>query len=184
MVIGYHKKKRINRANRQFWYDLKTSIIRRGRYPILIPRLVYSKFCALWNSSKHIPGGAIIEFNPYPTPSPLLPSEGIDIRIYLAIFNSSIFEVMVRGNAQVYGGGTYTIGINQFKQTPVINVQRLGSRQINALTDAYDKFLSTNGDRSAIDSEVYKLLNWHSTIQQTVSNVLRDMVQIATSAKK
>ncbi|HEU0143877.1 MAG TPA: N-6 DNA methylase, partial [Nitrososphaera sp.] len=37
-VMGFHNKERINKANRTYWYDLKTDLERRGRAEILIPR--------------------------------------------------------------------------------------------------------------------------------------------------
>jgi hypothetical protein len=177
-VIGYHSKERIKRSSRKYWYDLKTSLNRRGRAAILIPRLIYRTFTVVWNKANFVPGELFIEFLP---PS----SQEIDIEVYLAVLTSSITEIMLRAHAQVYGGGTYNINPGQIKQVPILNVNLLTSQQRKELKRTYLEYLADkNHNRSRIDAVVYRILELNEAKQRKLAEVLNDLLLIATSSKK
>jgi len=175
-VVGYHNKERIKRANRHYWYDLKSSFERRGSASILIPRLIYHTFNVLWNKALFVPGELFIEF---------LPPPGVDIEVYLAVLVSSVSEIMLRVHAQVYGGGTFNIGPGQIKSVPILNVRLLTERQKEDLKQAYLSYVSDQyHNRSAINALVYSILGCTDLEQQNLEKVLEDLLLLATSAKK
>lgn len=177
-VVGYHNKERIKRSSRKLWYDLKTSLERRGRASILIPRLIYRTFRVVWNKAGFVPGELFIEFLP-------LPLSGVDLEVYLAILTSSVTEIMLRAHAQVYGGGTSNINPGQIKKVPILNVNLLTSQQREGLKQAYlDHLTNTNHDRSIIDAVICNILGFDHTKQQKLKEVLEDLHQIAMSSKK
>jgi len=175
-VMGYHNKERIKRSSRLYWYDLKTSLIRRGRASILIPRLVYRTFTIVWNKANYVPGELFIEFLPK--------SETLE-EVYLAILTSSVTEIMLRAHAQVYGGGTYNINPGQIKKVPILNANFLSRQGIASLRHAYVHYLEDKKhDRSVIDEVVYDLLGFDEAFQRNLRDVLTDLHLIATSSKK
>ncbi len=177
-VIGYHNKERIQRSHRKQWYDLRTALERRGRASILIPRLIYKSYTVVWNQARCVPGELFIEF----LPAPLF---AVDDEVYLAILTSSVTEVMLRVNAQVYGGGTYNINPGQVKKVPIINVNILTDAQRARLKRAYRLFLKSPAhDRAPIDRAVFAILGLTSAQQQVVKQTLVDLLVIATSSKK
>jgi adenine-specific DNA-methyltransferase len=177
-VIGYHNKERIKRSSRDPWYDLKTSLERRGRASILIPRLIYRNYTVVWNKAGFVPGELFIEFLP-------LPLTRVDLEVYLAVLTSSVTEIMLRAHAQVYGGGTYNINPGQIKKVPILNVNLLTARQKEGLRQAYLMYLANkNHDRSAIDAVIYKILGFDKAKQEKLEDALRDLHQIATDSKK
>lgn len=175
-VIGYHNKERIKRANRKRWYDLKSSLQRRGRASILIPRLVYRTFTVVWNKAGYVPGELFIEF---------LPLGDADIEVYLAVLTSSISEIMLRTHAQIYGGGTYNISPGQIKKVPILNVGLLTIQQKEYLRQAYAQYLSDKTqNRLLIDEVVYGILRFDGSKQQKLKEVLNDLLSLSAALKK
>lgn len=169
-VKGYHQKPRIQKANRPVWYDVKSGVEKRGRASILIPRLIYVQFRVLWNQAQFVPGGAIIE---------ALPKSSEHTQLLLAILNSTYAEVLIRGYAQLYGGGTYTVGINQLKKMPIPNLACLSKKQKNNLVAGYHTFVE-NGVRDKIDDLIYETLNLDRNLFESARENLR---LLSTSAK-
>jgi hypothetical protein len=175
-IEGYHNKERIKKANRKFWYDLKTSIDRRGRAFILIPRLVYRTFTVVWNQAQFVPGELFIEF---------LPHSNSDTEVYLSVLTASITEMMLRTHAQVYGGGTYNINPGEIKKVPILNVGLLKENQKEELKQVYLRYLADKShDRKVIDDAIYKIIGFDTDMQQRLQNVLADLLLISTSSKQ
>lgn len=171
-VFGYQNKPRIKKANRPHWYDVKTSIIQRGIAPILIPRLVYTDFRVLWNQAQFVPGGAIIEVLPT--------SSNYDIRVLLALLNSSFTEVILRGSAQMYGGGMCTLSVSKTKSLPIIDINSLSQGQREHLVQAYNEFC-ISGQRYDIDNFIWDFLGLSPNPFKEALKMFRLM---ATYAKK
>ena len=175
-VVGYHKKPRIQKASRKNWYDLHTRIEKRGRAEILIPRLVYRNYAVYWNRAHYVPGELFIEF---------VSHEAIDPRVYLAILNSSIAEVLFRCHAQVYGGGTYNMNSGEIKRMPIINASRLSEKQRYMLVESYTEFTTDpNSSRRPIDLTIASILAFDHYLMQKVEEKRRDLVGIATATKQ
>ncbi len=170
LVNGYHQKPRIQKANRSIWYDVRSSVEKRGRATILIPRLIYYQFRVLWNQAQFVPGGAVIE---------ALPKSANHTQLLLAILNSTYAEVLIRGYAQLYGGGTYTVSINQLKKMPTPNLAQLTNEQIKSLVSSYRTFLK-DGIRDEIDDLMYEILDLDRDLFESALENLR---LLATSAK-
>lgn len=165
IVKGYHQKPRIQKANRPLWYDVKSNIEQRGRSPILIPRLIYYQFKVLWNSVGFVPGGAVIE---------VLPKFPEHTLLLLAVLNSTYAEVLIRGYAQLYGGGTYTVGINQLKKMPIPDLTQFTDEQHRRLIASYQIFLA-DGRREEIDNLIYELLDLDANMFESALRTLRMM---------
>lgn len=177
-VIGYHNKKRMQEASRKNWYDLATSLEKRGIATILIPRLVYRSFNVVWNQALFVPGELFIEFLP-------LPLQAVDTEVYLAILTSSVTEIMLRAHAQVYGGGTYNINPGQIKKVPILNAHLLNPTQCQSLKQAYINYLAdADHNRSGIDSVVFDILSFSETMRKQIIEAVDDLITIAISTKQ
>lgn len=177
-VTGYQNKERIKEDGRQYWYDLKTALVRRSRAEILIPRLVYRTFMVVWNKAGFVPGELFIEFIPNE-------SSKIETEIYLAVLSSSVTEIMLRATAQVYGDGTYNIAPGQIKKVPMLNVEHIPVGRREKLKRAYQQYLAdAKHDRAVIDKTVCEILSFDAEMQERLKEVLEDMHLLATSAKE
>ena len=177
-VIGYQNKKRLQEASRRIWYDLASSLEKRGIAEILIPRLIYRDFHILWNQASFIPGELFIEFIPFPLPE-------IETEVYLAILTSSVTEIMLRAYAQVYGGGTYNLNPGQIKKVPILNAHLLTLNQREALISAYKEYIDEdNHGRSKIDQVVFDILGFSADMSNQVNEAVQDLITIATSTKQ
>ena len=177
-VIGYQNKRRIQESGRRPWYNLKTSLERRGCAAILIPRLVYRRFTVVWNRARFVPGELFIEFLP-------LPPDRTDIKVYLAVLTSSVSEIMLRAHAQVYGGGTYNIKPGQVEKVPILNTSLLTSAQKAQLEQVYLRYLADRKhNRSTVDDVICQILGFDKSMQQQIKEALDDLLQIATESKK
>lgn len=175
-VVGFHNKERIKKARRKIWYDLKSSLERRGRASILIPRLVYRNFFIVWNKAAFVPGELFIE---------VLPPPEFDIEVYLAILTSSICELMLRIHAQVYGGGTFNINPGSIKNVPILNPALLTYQQKEALKQSYLQYLSDEAhNRIAIDNVMQEILGLSSLKQHQINEILEDLILVATFSNK
>lgn len=176
-VVGYQNKERIKRSGRKHWYDLKTSLERRGRAQILIPRLMYRKATVVWNRANYVPGELFIECIPAQLPK-------VDVEVYLAVLNSSCAELLLRAYAQVYGGGTFNLNPGQAKEVPVLNVSLLSSRQKRDLKQAYLEYLpDEQNDRSPIDDVVYEILGFDEAMRIRIESTLADLVSLTLTSK-
>jgi len=177
LVVGFQNKERIARASRPHWYDLKTSIDRRGRAAILIPRLVYRSFTVVWNKAGFVPGELFIEYLPHPLAND-------DAELHLAILSSSITEFVLRSHAQIYGGGTFNINPGQVRQVPILNTTLLAKEQVNALKLAYRAYLEdTQHSRVALDSAMLEIFGFDHLFENRLKESLVDLVMMATSSK-
>ncbi len=173
---GYQNKERIKRSHRKLWYDLKSSVERRGCAAILVPRLIYRTFSIVWNKAGFVPGELFIEF---------IPAKKDDLEIYLAILTSSVTEIMLRAHAQVYGGGTYNMNPGQFKKVPIISADKLNKNQKVRLKSAYlDYVNSERPDRSNIDENIFEILEFSAPERARILDLLDDLHVIAISSKK
>ncbi len=178
-VIGYHKKERIIKANRPYWYDVKTQSEGKAVAEILLPRFIYKEYFVLWNAAHYIPGGAIAQFFPKETKS----SETIDLKIYLAILTSSFTELALRINAQIYGGGTANLRISAIKDAPMIDVSQLTSEQKTSLINSYNHYLKNN-KKSQINQTVYEILGLTKQQSAAIDTQLIELREIAESSTK
>lgn len=174
-VIGYHNKERIQNSSRKNWYDLRTLIEKRGRAEILIPRLIYRNYAVYWNQAGYVPGELFIEF---------VPRETIDPRVYLAILNSTLIEVLFRCHAQVYGGGTYNMNSGEVKNLPIIDATCLSEEQRSMLIKSYEEFiLDPKLNRSPIDVAVSSILGLDQATIERIEETKLDLIEIATATK-
>ncbi len=148
-VVGYQNKPRMISANRRNWYDVKSELRKRRRAPIFLPRIVHNNYRAVWNQANIVGGDVVIEA------IPRIPE--LDIRISLAVLNSTYAEVLILGNAQLYGGGVYSIGLAEIKELLIPDLDKLSFDHKELLVSSYQSFLSSN-NRDVIDDAVYKIL--------------------------
>ena len=175
-VSGYQNKERIKRSHRRVWYDLKSSVERRGRAAILVPRLIYRTLSVVWNRAGFVPGELFIEFIP--------PEDGY-IETYLAILTSSVAEIMLRAHAHVYGGGTYNMNPGKFRNVPLVNADKLNKCQREILTQAYlEHVRAARPDRSKIDEIIFEILGFNAHARTEILESLEDLQAIPISCKK
>lgn len=176
-VVGYQNKERIQRARRLHWYDLRSADEQRGRARILIPRLIHRKCQVVWNRAQFIPGELFIGFTPNG-------EHRIEDEIYLAILTSSLTELFLRANSQLYGGGTYNISPGQIGSLRVLDATRLSQVQRASLKQAYCLYLAdTRHNRELLDRALFDILELSPESELVVKNALEELIALGLSSK-
>jgi hypothetical protein len=166
-VRGYHNLPRLTRAGRKPWYNLKSEVERRGRYPILLPRRVYAKYVVTWNQGAILANEDFIEVKPH---------RDEDLLPLLALLSSSFGEFMMRTLGHVYGGGVCNLNPNDVKVIPVLNLNKLEHNVLRRLAEAYDQFLATDGqDQVVLDRVIFNLLSLDSEMQAQLYKALDEL---------
>lgn len=175
VVTGYQNSPRIQQARRTPWYNLVTEIERRGRYPILLPRRCYGSFIVVWNKSNEVPNENFIELRPRDT-NLLLP--------LLAVLNSSLFEVAVRGYSQLYGGGVYNLNPANVRDLRLPAVNKLSRTALERLQRAYLEFCEETSiqARRRLDESVMSAFDLE-TKSSLVEQTLVDLRSLSRRAK-
>jgi methylase of polypeptide subunit release factors len=171
-VIGYQSKTRMQRSGRKNWYDLKTHISNRGgSCEILVPRFVFRDYLVLWNQAGYVTGEQFIEFRP---------KIGFSPKVFLAILNSTLTELMFRAHSQIYGGGTNNMSPGEFKQVPIIDPSLISAERRKQLENAYDTFISCDLDRTEIDRVMYEILDFDLRIIDEIHMNLNNIILSST----
>lgn len=178
-VVGYQNKERIRKAKRPNWYDVKTGWDKKATATILLPRFIYKDYKVLWNDAGYIPGGAVVQFFPKTD----LFNPPLDIKVYLAILESSFTEIAFRINSQMYGGGTSNLRVSAIKESPTLNTALLKDEQKNRLVEAYNYYLAKK-DKSKIDESVYSILGLTKKQISEMWQLLVELKNITEAAKK
>jgi len=174
-VKGYQSKERIQRAKRQYWYDIQTSLDKRPSSEILVPRFIYNEYIVLWNQAQYVTGELFLEFRP---------ASAFDTRVYLAILNSSLMELMFRVHAQTYGGGTNNMSPGEFKRIHMLNPNFISAEQREQLIDAYNTFSNGNSNREQIDRIVFQALDLDEPSIELIAITLKDLQNLSHTVKK
>lgn len=178
-VIGYHNKERIQKAKRPNWYDVKTEWDKKAIAAILLPRFIYKDYQVLWNQASYIPGGAVVQFFPKTD----LFNPHLNIKVYLAVLESSFTEIAFRINAQMYGGGTSNLRVSAIKESPTLDTALLKDEQKNRLVEAYNYYLTIK-DKSKINETVYSILGLTKKQISEMGRLLAELKNITEVAKK
>lgn len=177
-IVGYHKKKRIQRARRRRWYDLRTSLGTRPPAEILIPRVFSRTFRVCRNDAAFIVGEPFIECRPNL-------AVGVDIDLCLAVLTNSLVELFIRADSQLYGGGAYTVSPRRLRQISIIDISALTDLQRHNLRAAYRKYVASNTqDRSIIDAVIYDILKLDSETRANIAQSLNALVRLSAATKK
>lgn len=174
-VKGYHSKKRIQRARRPHWYDIQTHLEKRASCEILVPRFIYHEYLVVWNQAAYVTGELFLEFRP---------KTGFDTRVYLAILNSSLAELMFRVHAQIYGGGTNNMSPGEFKRVPIVDPNFISAESRERLVQAYEVFVNENLNREQIDQTVFQILGLDENSVNSVFTTLNDLRKLSKTVKK
>ncbi|GAB1471745.1 hypothetical protein MASR2M66_26230 [Chloroflexota bacterium] len=179
IVVGYQNKPRIQKAKRPNWYDVKTEWDKKAVASVLLPRFIYKDYHVLWNKAGYIPGGAVVQFFPKTD----LFNHSLDIKVFLAILESSFTEIAFRINAQMYGGGTSNLRVSAIKESPTIDTNLLKEEQKNRLIEAYNHYLEKK-DKSKINEAIYAILGLTKKQIQEMNSLLLELKNITEAAKK
>jgi len=175
-VVGVHNLPRVRRARRQPWYNVVAEVRRRGAFPILLPRRLYNRFCAVWNRAKRIADENFIEVRP---------KAGVDLEALLAVLNSSVCELALRVHAHIYGGGVYNLNPGDIGKVPVLNIRVLSPAGVNALKSAYYQFISSGGsDRELLDRTLCELLNVSDDFYDAVCQGIAELKDLSVSVQR
>ncbi len=166
-VIGAQNLPRLRRAGRTPWYNIRDEVVRRGCWPILVPRRVFRKYLVVWNLAEWVANENFIE---------LMPREGVLLEPLLAMLNSSFAELAFRVNAHLYGGGVYNLNPGDVGAVPVLDVRHLDSKSVKILRAAYEKFARGSSlDRASLDSTLSRVLRIPPGLQQTLHETLHEL---------
>jgi adenine-specific DNA-methyltransferase len=175
-VVGVHNLPRVRRARRQPWYNVVAEVRRRGAFPILLPRRLYKRFCAVWNRARRIANEDFIEVHP---------KAGVDLETLLAVLNSSVCELALRVHGHIYGGGVCNLNPGDIGKVPVLNIRVLSPAGVNALKSAYRQFISSGGsDREVIDRALCDLLNVSDDFSSAVCHGIAELKDLSVSVQR
>jgi adenine-specific DNA-methyltransferase len=174
-VVGYHRLPRLQKAGRDPWYDLKTETDRRGRYPILMPRRVFSNYAVIWNKAGFIANEDFIEISPH---------DKRHVVPLLALLNSSLGEFMVRSVGHVYGGGVCNLNPGDMKDLPVLNVAALDATALERLGTAYTAFIEPGGQgQASLDDVIFDILGYSTSKRRKFNEALDSLRRLSTNLK-
>jgi len=148
VVIGYQNIPRIKYTSRKPWYNIIPEIEKRCRGTIILPRRSFKRFFAVWNKAKVVVNDNFINIEPK-NKSHVMP--------LLAVLNSSFTEYLCRVRSQTYGGGVFDLRPDNVKNLPCLNLNFVSKKILTKLTQAYEKFLESDGtDKTEIDHVIFK----------------------------
>lgn len=177
-LVGYQNKKRIQKARRPRWYDLRTGLDMRTPAQILIPRVFSRSFRVCRNEAEFIVGEPFIECRPNLAIS-------ADLDLCLAILTNSVIELFIRADSQLYGGGAYTVSPRRLRQISVIDISALNDQQKQNLRAAYRKYVASRPyNRGIIDAAIYDILNLDSETRANIAQSLNALVRLSAATKK
>lgn len=141
--VGIHNLPRLRRAGRTPWYNVKSEVERRGRYPLLLPRRIFDNYVVAWNLAGFVAAENFLELDP---------RDGVDIEASLALLNSSIAELIFRANAHLYGGGVYNLNPGDIKAIRLPDLRSLAAGDVKTLRGAFRQYLHRGPTaRAALD---------------------------------
>lgn len=176
-VFGYQNVPRIQQARRRPWYNLKTEIVRRGCYPLLLPRRIYKNYVVVWNRANVVTNENFIEVKPKES-SYTLPLS--------AVLNSSCFELMARSHAQLYGGGIYNLNPADVKQLPVLDLRKLSQESLDRLSQMALRFLyePSTDNKELLDKLVmYEVLQLADSEVTSIREAITELKHISLRVK-
>jgi hypothetical protein len=177
LVRGYHQAPRLLRAGRDPWYNIRTEIMRRGTYPILLPRRVFRSYLVAHNRAGVVANEDFIELRPWDGEQTVL--------ALLAFLNSSFGEFLLRSHSFQYGGGVFNLNPGPVRDIPVLNAGALPAVGLAELAGAWIAFVAdyAGGDaRHALDRKVGDVLDLSSSLQQRVADGLTLLVNLTRTA--
>lgn len=165
-VIGFHRAPRLARANRVPWYNIRTSIERRGSFPILLPRRTFESYLVLHDRLGAVANEDFLEIRPLLGVPHVVP--------LLAFLNSSLGEFLVRSQGFQYGGGVFNLNPGAVRDLPVLDPASLSADQRAKIDTAWDTFLHhmpRNPDlgRGALDHALQEVLGMPAGLLPRVS---------------
>lgn len=175
-VSGYHAAPRLQRAGREPWYNLKTEIHRRRRWPILVPRRTFKSYAVVENRARVVANEDFIEINPH------VPSH---VPALLAFLNSSFGEFLVRCHAFQYGGGVFNLNPGSVRAMLVPDLHAVSAPGLAALTEAWRVMCAVRKDersRAELDSVVAEVLGIPLAIRTDTEGALARLVASTASS--
>jgi hypothetical protein len=157
-VIGVQNRPRVSRARRDPWYNLKTELVRRRAWPILLPRRIFVKY-RVWANDDMLPASEnFIEARP---------KAGLDTRLLLAVLASSFAEMSLRVNAHQYGGGVYDLSPGKMASIRVPDVRGLKEGSHARVCRALER-IGDEDDRHRLDAVVGDAFGFPSDLIEAV----------------
>lgn len=174
-IVGYQNKKRIIKANRPNWYDLKTKESQKTVPPILIPRLIYEQFQVFVNAENFLPGEGFIRF--YPNKN-----EEISAATVALILSSTFSEYVVRITSTVYGGGAMNLSIRQLADLRMIDWKQIPHSLRSSLHSA-SKIQNRVIRRDTVDQVLAEYLGYDFEWLLNLKEAVSDLRRISTETK-
>jgi hypothetical protein len=177
-VSGYHRSPRLARANRKPWYNLKSTLDRRGAYPILTPRRFFTRCVVAMNSVDAVANEDFIEVSP---------TDGRWTKPLLAYLNSSFGEFILRCQAFQYGGGVYDMSPAAMQGLPVPDLGDLDDSSLHSLAQAWEAFVaafSDDGRRAELDLVIGDIFGLSEKLMSDTHAALADLAQLSVTATR
>jgi methylase of polypeptide subunit release factors len=170
---GYHQAPRLRKSGRKPWYNLWSHLKRRGRWPILLPRRVYTAFTVVWNQAGWIANEDFMEVRPkreeYIVP-------------LLSVLNSHFGEFAIRSQAQQYGGGVYNLLPSDVPQLLVPNIEVLSHGELKDMACAYDRYL-VSGDKDGLTRSISVILQLDPNLAEQLIGATQELRGLAARSK-
>lgn len=174
-VVGVQNAPRIARANRSPWYNIKREMVRRGVYPILLPRRTYIRFAAIYNKEAWVPNEDFIEIRP---------TREEHIVPMLAILNSFMGEIIVRCRSQLYGGGVFNLIPGDVRFLPIPDLRVVSDNDLERLSKAFWALAHAKLDRKCLSEIVCSVFSVNPSLLSKWEEALIRLREMSTASKR
>jgi type I restriction-modification system DNA methylase subunit len=169
IVKGYQNLSSVK--SRKLWYDLGE----REVAPILFSCRIWERCIFAVNKAKTQADKAFYEVRPKNTK---------DINVFAAVLNSSLTALFAELNGRFYGGGVLELEIYEAKNLPVLNPEKLSTKERQRIESAFSKVCEAQnkGDekleqeaKTELDNAVFDVLKLRESERRQVYEGLESL---------
>ena len=179
VVMGVHQAPRLRRARRRPWYNVRTAVERRGAWPLLLPRRIFTNYVVVHNLAGVVANEDFIELKPRAGATAAAP--------LLAFLNSAVGEILVRSHAFQYGGGVFNLNPGSVPEIPVVDLANILPNGRAQLARAWEQFVIQSGQpdaRDHLNAAVERVLGLSAVLRERLHEGHALLVDLAPAANR
>ena len=149
-------------SRKPYWYSLNL----KNDLPIILTRFIHDRIKVFENNGSFQPNGKYACFSP----------KNIKyIRPFLAYFKSSYFSLYQEKNGRISGGGLLQFAMEDYKQSPVPDLDQLSDKSIEKLEKAWNNYCE-DFDQKKLDDDVLSILGFDQKQKINIETELKTYV--------
>jgi methylase of polypeptide subunit release factors len=166
-VTGFQKLPRVQKTNREPWYNVKQDINSKGVAAILYPYMAWNKITFVWN-----PEGVLDHQNFIG----IIPKTQDSTIPLLAVLNSSLSEFIVRCTSHIYGGGVAKLKPGDIKKIKVVNIEKISKEESELLTRLFQDIIDEKeNSKQALDDAIFKILKLNEKKKAKIFETIKEL---------